>query len=103
MGTNYFLRVNNCKECGRYEEVHIGKKSFGWKFVFSIDLGHSYKDVMKLLEENKNNIYNEYNENVFLDKFKKIVEESQSELTHNTYNNNYTDEQGYDFCDRDFR
>lgn len=34
MGTNYYARVNCCVACGRYEELHIGKASAGWKFSF---------------------------------------------------------------------
>lgn len=31
---NYYLRFNNCTKCKRYDELHIGKDSSGWKFVF---------------------------------------------------------------------
>ena len=34
MGTNYYYRYNICDTCGRYEELHIGKTSAGWKFSF---------------------------------------------------------------------
>ena len=34
MGTNYHARVKCCAACGRYEELHIGKSSVGWKFLF---------------------------------------------------------------------
>ena len=34
MGTNYYLRYNLCSHCNRYEEIHIGKRSAGWKFLF---------------------------------------------------------------------
>lgn len=34
MGTNYYLRYNICKHCGRYNEFHIGKSSMGWTFTF---------------------------------------------------------------------
>ncbi|MEM2159408.1 MAG: hypothetical protein QXN55_00450 [Candidatus Nitrosotenuis sp.] len=31
---NYYLRTNICECCNRYDEYHIGKKSFGWEFMF---------------------------------------------------------------------
>ncbi len=54
MGINYYHRTNICKECGRYDERHIGKSSHGWQFSFhgynfsefqegSIDI-HSFED-----------------------------------------------------------
>lgn len=35
MGTNYYLHMNTCKECGRGQELHIGKSSFGWCFALA--------------------------------------------------------------------
>jgi len=34
MGTNYYLRLNICPDCGRYDSIHIGKSSSGWRFLF---------------------------------------------------------------------
>lgn len=34
MGTNYFWRDQPCGTCGRYDEVHVGKSSAGWSFMF---------------------------------------------------------------------
>jgi hypothetical protein len=34
MGTNYYLHFNKCSKCGRYDKIHIGKCSAGWKFLF---------------------------------------------------------------------
>lgn len=34
MGTNYYFRYNLCKCCDRYDELHIGKSSGGWQFLF---------------------------------------------------------------------
>lgn len=34
MGTNYYLRHNACGGCGRYDDIHIGKQSAGWSFLF---------------------------------------------------------------------
>lgn len=40
MGTNYYLRINNCEPCGRYDQIHVGKSSAGWSFGFR---GHLHK------------------------------------------------------------
>ena len=34
MGTNYYLKLNECKHCDRYEEVHIGKRSSAGRYCF---------------------------------------------------------------------
>ena len=44
MGTNYYIRYNQCDCCGRYNEFHIGKSSLGWEFTF-----HSIRDTMVLI------------------------------------------------------
>ena len=38
MGTNYYLGEKDpCRECGRpYEQLHIGKSSFGWHFSLHV-------------------------------------------------------------------
>ncbi len=36
MGTNYYWREQQCKSCKRYAEVHVGKSSAGWCFLFRI-------------------------------------------------------------------
>jgi len=46
MGTNYYLRYNMCIGCHRYSEIHIGKSSYGWAFIFkAID---DYYDITSL-------------------------------------------------------
>lgn len=34
MGTNYYWRYAQCAACDRYDQVHIGKSSWGWSFGF---------------------------------------------------------------------
>ena len=36
MGTNYYWAQTPCKECGRFDERHIGKSSVGWVFALNI-------------------------------------------------------------------
>jgi hypothetical protein len=64
MGTNYYARFNKCQECGRRDELHIGKQSWGWRFCFHfIDFQfETGKDWLKFLESLDVDIYNEYDE-----------------------------------------
>ncbi len=45
MGTNYYLIYNECKCCNRYDEVHLGKSSCGWKFTFQSIENFSLKNI----------------------------------------------------------
>lgn len=31
MGTNFYYRIRNCASCGRYEDIHVGKRSGTWR------------------------------------------------------------------------
>lgn len=103
MGTNYYLRERYCKHCGRYDKLHIGKSSIGWRFLFSSELGKSYKDVMKVVEKHKGDIVDEYNKTIFLSHLKELIEEKQNSGKHNSDATHYMDKDGYDFSDNDFR
>lgn len=65
MGTNYYVRLNPCECCGRYNEYHIGKSSMGWCFSLHIEPNEgikNLKDVCKLMEQG--HIYNEYGDHI---------------------------------------
>lgn len=86
MGTNYSLRRNICTCCGRYDEIHVGKKSWGWSFGFRAyrhellnvdhpEWGHepesplgfpvmSRADWRKVLTETPGELWDEYGEQV---------------------------------------
>jgi len=50
MGTNYYHRTNICEKCGRFDETHIGKSSWGWTFSFHGPNGvSSYANWLKTL------------------------------------------------------
>jgi len=34
MGTNYYLKIDECEHCGRYEKKHIGKRSAAGRYCF---------------------------------------------------------------------
>jgi hypothetical protein len=98
MGTNYYLRTNICKCCGRYDEVHIGKSSAGWTFSFQGFRDEyntlkravkSYKEWLEILPGGE--IFDECGEKLSLDEFKKLVEGKRPKewlpenLNHTTY------------------
>lgn len=64
MGTNYYLHTNYCPCCGKpREEIHLGKSSIGWKFLFhKTKQVYNYKSFCKFIKTG--NIYNEYGEKV---------------------------------------
>jgi hypothetical protein len=102
MGLNYYLRRNYCECCKRYDKTHIGKSSAGYKFLFSTMLGENYSEVMKELEEYKDDIVDEFGDSVDLEHLKTKIDCKQKEKSHEPSHVFYTDEDGYDFSDYDF-
>ena len=115
MGTNYYLRTNHCHSCNRHDERHIGKLSCGWRFSFRGYRGEieSYQDWLKVLQEGE--IFNEYEEKVSLEDFRKTVEtkddndkdhitEAIKEGAHSEYvkEHCWNDSEGYSFSDAEF-
>lgn len=98
MGTNYYLR-KICEHCGRYDELHIGKSSAGWKFLFQKSpLINSIADAVFITCFG--NIYDEYGSQITAKEFWDMVLEKQEEKPN-------TDEycetiDGFDFCREDF-
>lgn len=69
MGTNYYTKKRN-------KNMHIGKSSMGWQFLFQgykeFNL-NSKEDWIKYLIRYKKKIYNEYDEEVSLEEFKEMI------------------------------
>jgi hypothetical protein len=105
MGTNYYLRTDICPHCGRYEEeLHIGKSSVGWKFLFSTDLGKSYSEIFVALQRNKYSIYDEYGRSVKFEELIDLISNKQNGRSHKAEKPDYYIEvDGYDFSERYFR
>jgi hypothetical protein len=86
MGTNYYHRTNICKHCGRYDELHIGKLSAGWRFTFrgyrsdGLDI-ITYRDWLEILGPNPS-IFDSYGRQVTLEEFKELVENSMKGVSH---------------------
>ena len=90
MGTNYYLRTKPCQICGEVKkEIHIGKSSCGWQFLFK---GYkeenifSYKQWLEEIDDPRKEIINEYGEIVSLDDFRKCVENEKRKNMINHYN-----------------
>ena len=98
MGTNYYLKRNICNECGRYDELHVGKSSAGWRFIFRrYDDVRNVEDWKQLMKENE--FWNEYGEKVEYEWFWELVHNKQSGRIHH-YDSELID--GFVFCDNEF-
>jgi hypothetical protein len=104
MGTNYYLRKNICKECARYDELHLGKSSMGWRFTFRAHNDphiHSTEDWKKRMKEGL--IFDEYGCPVSEKEFWEIVEAKRDGKAHESYDNDsWKDADGNDFYNREF-
>lgn len=111
MGMNYYHRMNECAFCKRYDEIHIGKSSFGWSFAFQgypdgpIIIIKSYQDWLIVLKV-VGDIYNEEGNEISVEEFKAMVE-SKRTAEHNQAidhpsSHDWLDPEGYAFCDLEF-
>jgi len=74
MGTNYYAKMNECKCCGRYEELALGKSSAGWVFslhVYPEENINTLTDLMNYIGDAP--IYNEYDELISKAEFLLVV------------------------------
>ena len=111
MGTNYYHKRNICPTCGRHDEAHIGKSSFGWQFSFrGYSEIRSYKDWIKELENN-GTIYDEYGRGMSLKEFKLMVKLKSKGKNHYDYckihhpdsmSDQWKDERGFSFQSNEF-
>ena len=96
MGTNYYTRIEECNKCGRFEQIHLGKSSYGWRFAFQGNGGKFYKDIPEMKKWLKGKtITNEYGYTVSYQAFWKMVAEKQKIvepeiMSHASYLNGYT-------------
>jgi len=107
MGTNYFTKENECKHCGRYEEIHLGKSSGGWQFSFQYNGGQYYKNVPEMKKWLKNKIIkDEYGSEHSVEDFWKMVEAKQipENSNHASLYKSPTEHviDGYSFSDGEF-
>lgn len=123
MGTNFYLR--NKKPRLVYDETHIAKTSWGWKPSFEQHIGEieSVRQLKTAYDSGEYTIVDEYGEEYSWEEFDDRVlkwEDKQREMRpdfepidHVEYDKknydsylppmHYHDEDGYDFCTREFR
>ena len=77
MGTNFYVRFEPCKTCGRSdEEYHIGKSSGGWCFTLHVEPDeniNTLEDVKKIWEKSGSKIYDEYGGEISSEKMMEII------------------------------
>lgn len=121
MGTNYYVHTpacaDACEHCSASEQLHLGKSSGGWRFLFQADEDWPREQAYSLwLERAKlGEIRDEYDRPITLDELLKFVAVKQEARSHM---NPLPDEprgplydslrksdfvcEGYDFCGRYF-
>jgi hypothetical protein len=113
MGTNFFARTHECLCCGRYDDLHIGKLSAGWRFNFR---GHPHHDPpltsWKAWQEflTGTQIRNEYGDELALEDLRRLASDKIESNSCQTcfvkaqaYEyDDYHDPEGHPFNDREF-
>lgn len=105
MGTNYYYKedINPCKCCGRPEErkeIHIGKSSCGWNFLFG-NYHDSYDKWVEFVKRHDGNLYDEYDRNIPADYFINNIFQIKGKrhnLYHCIYDGNYDISTEINFC-----
>jgi len=84
MGTNYYAHLNFCPHCERYDRVHIGKSSGGWKFAIEIHelYYNSLKDFEEFIQKEQVEIYNSYGDKVEPKEIFKLIDNCSKEKSH---------------------
>lgn len=105
MGTNYYADFS-IGHTGVTETLHIGKKSFGWCFLFHgiIDRAESYDQWLTLLET-ATRIYDEYDKDVTLDDLAAVMNNSNNEKNFKPNDSEmraWQDSRGFPFSAREF-
>lgn len=98
MGTNYYLHTDFCPCCGKpREEVHLGKTSYGWKFLFhKTKQVYDYKSFCNFIKQGI--IYDEYGDKHSSLDMLDLVDSFQNDKEHPDCE--HID--GYDFLASDF-
>lgn len=98
MGTNYYLNTDYCPCCGKpRKQVHLGKSSYGWKFLFyKHGRVRDFPSFCEFIKQGE--IENEYGDRFDAEDLLDLIEAQQDEKSHeNAQNIN-----GYDFMEREF-
>ncbi len=84
MSTNYYAELNFCEHCERFDRIHIGKVSAGWKFAIEIHESYynNYKSFTEFIQRKDVKIYNENEDEVSADELLELIEAISCEKTH---------------------
>lgn len=99
MGTNYYYREkpSKCGLCGHIEEgreIHIGKRSHGWKFLFDRHC-KTHKEWVEFVKINEGRLFDEYDNEISADELINDIFETKGDSHNNT---KFAEEiDGYDF------
>lgn len=103
MGTNYYAVKKKPRIVKIYDEIHLGKSSVGWKFVFQEqEQYHNFEEFKDfILNNNEWIIKNEYGEEVSPNELLELIKTKQKENNPDdfTWAKNVG---GYRFSDKDF-
>lgn len=103
MGTNYYAVKKKPRIVKIYDEIHLGKSSVGWKFVFQEqEQYHNFEEFKDfILNNNEWIIKNEYGEEVSPNELLELIKTKQKENNPDdfTWAKNVD---GYRFSDKDF-
>lgn len=120
MGTNYYVHTptcaNACEHCSASEQLHLGKSSMGWRFIFQAEPEWPRDQAYSLwLERAKTGeIRDEYGQPITLDDLLAFIATKQDGQSHvgirpQMSSAVYASMQeadflcdGHDFCDRHF-
>jgi len=118
MGTNYNAIYDKCGRCGRSEQIHIGKLSGGWEFMFRAHCEpqlESVADRRRWLKESGAEVRSEYGDSLSGDDFWALIERSRGKKNHVDFMENeyphrdrpisrddYKDPEGWSFSRNDF-
>ena len=106
MGKNYYARINICECCGRYDEIHIGKSSFGWRFA--VEINEEYYKTLDELNQflNKENVklVDEYGKELDPNSLFLLIEDKKDDKCHfDDYpKDKYADDEFADLSKRSF-
>lgn len=76
---HFYYRYNICKQCGRYDEIHLGMSENGWQFLFQGYYGDQWKPQLEeikswdnwaeFMAKHPGRIFNEFNNHISLETF----------------------------------
>lgn len=118
MGTNYYMSTRSMPACAGYfgcsdytltdtpdwgYQIHIGKSSLGWTFLFhGYKHVHSFDDLKKIIKSGEWILYDEYKRPWTLDELESLIDSKKYGQSHVSKLDVKTDADGNEFYYRSF-